>query len=244
MLNGLDNLRVFEDAESLGRAAAEQVLRIAGHHLDASQRFTLALAGGTTPALAYRRLAAATAASDWSRWEVFFGDERCVPNDHADSNYRMAREALLDHVPIPTERVHPMVTDPDDPETDATRYEDLIRERVPTEDGMPVLDLVLLGLGTDGHTASLFPGADILRVQDRLVASVYVERLGSYRISLTYPLLNRARHILFLVGGESKAALIAELERGAEPGRYPVQGLSPQGTVEWYLDRAAASALS
>lgn len=245
MLTGLDNLHVFENLEALSLAGAEQLLRIANHNLDASNRFNIALAGGTTPQRLYRLLAQTSLRelTDWSRWHVFFGDERCVPQDDPESNYRMAREALLDRVPIPGDQIHPMVTDPGYPEGEASAYEALIRHEVASENAEPVLDLVLLGLGADGHTASLFPDTAILEVRDRLVAPVYVEQLGSTRISFTYPLLDHARHILFLVAGETKGTLIAALERGGDEPIYPVQTLAPQGTVEWYIDRAAASRL-
>ncbi len=246
MLTGLDNVQIFDGLQALSRAAADRVLSIANHNLDASRRFNIALSGGSTPERLYRLLADTSLRelTDWSRWHIFFGDERCVPSDHAQSNYCMAREALLDHVPIPPSQIHPMVIDPAQPERDAADYETLIRREVSTENGTPVFDLVLLGLGADGHTASLFPDTDILRVRTRLVAPVRVERLDSERISFTYPLLEHARHILFLAAGEAKAAVLADLQNGAEHSHYPVQALAPQGTVEWYLDRAAASGLA
>lgn len=246
MLSGLYNLQTFDSPELLSRAAAERVLSIASHNLEVSNRFNLALSGGSTPERLYRLLADTSLRqlTDWAHWHVFFGDERCVAQDHAESNYRLAREALLDHVPIPASQVHPMVVDPGHPEGDACAYEALIRREVSSENRIPVFDLVLLGLGPDGHTASLFPDTDALGVRDRLVTSVRVDRLSSTRITFTYPLLDHARHILFLVTGQAKAPLLAELQDGSDEPRYPVQRLAPQGTVEWFLDRAAASELT
>lgn len=242
MLTGLDNLHVHADAQSLARAAAERVLSLAGHNVEAAGRFTIALAGGQTPRQLYALLASREYRdlTDWSRWHVFFGDERCVPQDHADSNYRMAREALLDHVPIPRGQVHPMVERPEDPDAAARDYEALLRREVEAQDGVPVLDLVLLGLGPDGHIASLFPGTSILAERARLVAPVYVERLASWRVSLTYPMLDAARHLLLLVAGEAKEGVLAGLREADTPTGYPVQGLAPQGAIEWQVDRAAA----
>ena len=200
------------------------------------------LSGGSTPRALYALLAspAYRDLTDWSRWHVYFGDERCVPQDHPDSNFRMARETLLDHVPIPRHHVHPMVVAPADPDAAARAYEALLRSEVTGEDGIPVLDLALLGLGEDGHTASLFPGTPILQERERLVAPVYVERLASWRVSLTYPMLDAARHLLFLAAGEGKRPVLDDLRNAPTQTAYPVQGLAPQGTVEWYLDRAAA----
>lgn len=245
MLTGLHNVRIFRDAEELARAAAEQVLRIARHSIEAGGSFHIALAGGRTPQRLYQLLAdpALREHTDWSRWQVYFGDERCVPPDHPDSNYRMAREALLDHVPLPPGRVHPMVADPGDPQAAARAYEELLRRELPEEGAGPVLDLALLGLGQDGHTASLFPGTPVLEERDRLVAAVHLPKLDAWRVSMTFPLLERARQILFVVSGGAKARVVGDIARGTAAPVYPVQRLAPQGTVLWYLDQPAAGAL-
>lgn len=241
MLTGLDNIHVLADLEGLARAVAERVIELARHNIEATGRFSIALAGGGTPRHLYTLLASAEfrGLTDWNRWQVFFGDERCVAPDHADSNYRMARETLLDHVPIPAEQIHPMVYDPSAPQEAAAAYEARLYRHVDRENDMPVLDLVLLGLGHDGHTASLFPETDILDVRDRLVAAVHVEKLQSWRISMTYPLLDHARHICFMVAGENKQRVIRDLHDGRRDPLYPVERLSPQGTVEWFLDELA-----
>jgi 6-phosphogluconolactonase len=243
MVRSLLHAEVLEDEARLFAAAAEHCLRVAAHCIEAAGRFHIALAGGSTPRGLYRTLASAgfRERTDWSRWEVWFGDERCVAPDHADSNYRMARESLLDQVPIPTMQIHPMFPQGElDPAQAAADYEGLLRERVPGEPGTPVLDLVLLGLGGDGHTASLFPGTPVLEERQRLVAAVYVEKLASWRITLTPPALASARELAFLVSGSGKSEIIEALRGPAEQPRYPVERLAPQGEVRWFLDRAAA----
>lgn len=245
MLTGLDDIRIHPDAEALARAAAAEVLSTARRRIEAGGSFHIALAGGRTPRRLYRLLADPEfgGRTDWTRWRIYFGDERCVPPDHPESNYRMAREALLDHVPVPADRIHPMVADPDDPQAAARAYEDLLRRELPEEDAGPVLDLALLGLGEDGHTASLFPETPVLEERNRLVAAVYVPKLAAWRVSMTLPMLERARRIVFLVCGEAKAPVVGDIARGTGAPVYPVQRLSPQGTVVWYLDRSAAGAL-
>lgn len=234
---------IHADAEALSRAAAGYVLAAAQAAIATRGVFHLALAGGSTPRRLYQLLAATPADRvDWAHWQIWFGDERCVPADHADSNYRMAREALLDHVPIPAAQVHPMVHHPDDPAADAQAYAEQLARDLTTAAGVPVLDLVLLGMGDDGHTASLFPGTDILAVDDRPVAAVAVPGKG-WRISLTYPVLARARERLFLVAGAAKAPVLAKVlaaPQAAAP--YPVARLAA-GRGRWLLDQAAAQDL-
>ncbi len=237
---------VFTDLEALSEAAVDHVLQAASEAIATRGTFHLALAGGSTPRRLYELLASPERRKniDWSRWEIWFGDERCVPPDHADSNYRMAREALLDHVPIPAEQVHPMVGRADDPEADARAYAQTMDHILTLAGDVPIFDLVLLGMGDDGHTASLFPGTDILAVTDRNVAAVHVAAKNTWRVSLTYRVLNRAREIMFLVAGAAKAPVIARVlgQPEAEP-RYPVEGIDAQGKVYWFLDRAAAGEL-
>ncbi|HDP89921.1 MAG TPA: 6-phosphogluconolactonase [Thioalkalivibrio sp.] len=237
---------IYPDPEALSRAAAIHVLESARAAIAARGVFHVALAGGSTPRRLYELLAAAAPGqTDWSRWQVWFGDERCVPRDHADSNYRMARQALLDHVVIPADHIHPMVRDPAHPEADAAAYAEALAAGLPQGDHAPVFDLVLLGMGDDGHTASLFPGTAILDVHDRHVAAVHVAAKDSWRISLTYPVLGQARELLFLVAGASKAPVIAQVlgQPDAAP-RYPVERIAAIGTVHWLLDSAAAGGLT
>ena len=238
-------VRVFDDAEAVARAAARRIAGLAGLSIREKGTFALALAGGTTPRRVYELLAGAEAGGgvDWPNVHVFFGDERMVPPDHADSNYRMAQESLLSRVPIPPENVH-RIDGLGDAAASASAYESELRGLFDGEE-WPRLDLVLLGMGDDGHTASLFPGTEALR-EDRLwVAPNWVEKLGAWRVTLTAPAINAARHVLFLVNGAGKAARLREVLAGArDPSRLPSQLVRPRGgALEWYVDRAAASDL-
>lgn len=205
----------------------------------------LALAGGRTPERLYRCLATSgfREAIDWGRLHIYFGDERAVPPDHPDSNYRMAREALLDQVPIPAGQIHPIAAMVSTIRQDAANYAEVLRRCAPSgPQGFPQFDLVLLGLGEDGHTASLFPKTCILRERHRPVAAVYVPRLKSWRISLTYPVLEEARALWFLVAGSGKAAIMRRVFQDPGAG-YPVQGIRARGRTEWFLDAEAAAEL-
>ncbi len=239
-------LRRVPGAEELASMAAEEVARAASRAVAARGRFVVALAGGSTPRRLYALLADESASYrariPWERTHVFFGDERTVPPEHPDSNYRMAREALLDRVPVAS--VHRIRgADPDA----ADAYEDELRRFFGIQSGgaPPRLDLVLLGLGTDGHTASLFPGSPALDERIRWVMSPLVERLGTRRITLTLPILNRARGALFLVSGAEKAGALARViapARGEEP--LPAARVRPEGGgLVWIVDDAAASRL-
>ena len=166
---------------------------------------------------------------------LFFGDERCVLPTHDDSNFKMAREAMIDHIAIPPENVHRMPTEEGVAPEVAIRYSRTLTE---TLDGAP-LDLVLLGLGPDGHIASLFPDTDALDVTDRMVTSLYVEKFDSWRATMTYPTINVARQVIVFIGGEAKAAIVNDITSNAVAG-LPVQRLAPQGEYYWFMDKAAA----
>jgi 6-phosphogluconolactonase len=213
-------------------------------------RFIVALAGGSTPRPVYRRLAETPSMVDWSVVEFFWGDERCVPPDHPDSNYRLAREALLDHVPTPPERIHRMEGEDPDRERSAARYETWLRTVTEASAGEPHLDLALLGLGPDGHTASLFPGSPVIEEPERLVAPVPVERTRMRdpqvdRLTLTPVALNSAREIVFVVVGRNKArAVRSVLVRSRGPLDAPARAIeSTVGTTRWLLDREAGARL-
>ena len=172
----------------------------------------IALAGGTTPHALYKQLAREVISCEvpWQDVDVFFGDERDVPHDHVESNFRMAQRALLDHVPVSPGRVHPMPADSDDLDGAAEKYEQLIRTTVSAvSDGIPSFDLILLGMGGDGHTASLFPFTDALVETRRLVVSHFVPVLGRRRMTFTFPIINAARNIVALVTGADKAEAIS-----------------------------------
>lgn len=231
-----------EDLDALSRKAATRIVEIARLAIKDRGAFHLALSGGSTPVHLHQMLASPSFREQiaWHQVHVYFGDERNVPPDHPDSNYRMARETLLSHVDIPEHQVHPIPTGCDDMQSCAQTYASALSS-LPQESGMPCLDLILLGMGDDGHTASLFPGTDILKEQRVPVAAVYVPKLDSWRISLTYPVLSRARTIMFLVSGESKAVVLDEVFN--QPDRhYPVQGVKNEH-IEWYVDKAAAKRL-
>ena len=233
-------VRIFDTPEALAEAAANVFAREAEKAVRERGRFAVALAGGSTPKATYELLARDYAeAVDWPDVHVFFGDERTVPPDHEDSNYRMAREALLDHVAVGS--IHRMPGEKQ-PEDAAASYEKELGEFFEGEP--PVLDLVMLGIGGDGHTASLFPETAALEVTNRLVVANPVLKLETTRITLTAPVLSAAREVFFLVAGEDKAAALKEiLEGDADPRAYPAKLVQPAGGPTWMADRAAASLL-
>ena len=242
-------VQVFPEADTLLDAAAGMVVAHAVTSIAARGRFVIALAGGSTPRGLYQRLARVAWRDriDWSRVHLCWGDERCVSPTHADSNYRMAREALLDHVPVPAAQVHRMRGE-DVPDSAAVNYEAELRATLDAgpPGGPSVFDLVLLGLGADGHTASLFPGMPSGRVITRWVVAEHVDTARGWRLTLTPPIINAARSVLFLVTGDDKAAaLAAVLEGPAQPSALPAQAVaSGSSQVTWLVDRAAARLLT
>lgn len=232
---------VHESPEELANEAARSFVEAAEAAVAERGRFTVVLAGGSTPEATYEALARDYADRGfWHNTHVFFGDERTVPPEDEDSNYRMARESLLDH--IQTASVYRMrgeIT----PEMAAAEYERDLQGFF--GGGAPVFDLILLGIGDDGHTASLFPNTPALDVDDRWVAANPVQKLDTERLTLTVPVLNAARAVWFLVAGESKAGAVAGiLEGGADPREYPSKLVRPKGGPVWRLDRTAASGLT
>lgn len=243
------NLHIHNDPTALSEAVATYWIAAARESLETHGGFHVALAGGSTPRRLYELLASGDfrGAPEWRATHIYFGDERCVPPDHDDSNYRMARESLLRHVEVPARQIHRIEAEREDREAAADDYARILETQLPTggDGGAPRLDLVLLGLGTDGHIASLFPGTDALDARSRLVVPVWRERQADWRISLTYTIINAARRIVILVTGSEKAGIVGEvLGHPAGEPRYPVERLSPRGSLEWFIDRAAASGLS
>lgn len=236
------NVRVYEDKQELAEAAAQDFAVRAAEAIEDRGRFAVALAGGSTPKTTYEILARDYADRvQWSKVHVFFGDERTVPPEHEDSNYRTAREALLDHVPAAS--VHRLRGEMP-PEEAAASYEGELREFFGSA-GIPDLDLVMLGIGGDGHTASLFPNTPALDVRDRLAVENPVEKLETVRLTLTAPVINAARAVVFAVAGEDKAEALREiLEGDANPHGYPAKLIQPADGVVWMVDRTAASRLS
>jgi 6-phosphogluconolactonase len=233
---------IFDNAADVARAAADRCVEIAHAAIDERGRFSVALAGGSTPKRAYELLASDDykAQLDWSKVHIFFGDERCVPPDDAESNYRMANEALLSRVSIPPQNIHRM-QGVGDAVADARLYEDELRTFF-NDAEWPRFDLIFLGMGDDGHTASLFPNSAALNEQQAWVAANWVEKFGVYRITLSLPAINHAAHIAFLVTGENKAERLAEVLGEAQSDEpLPSQLIHPlDGSLEWLIDKAAA----
>ncbi|MBN1261272.1 MAG: 6-phosphogluconolactonase [Anaerolineae bacterium] len=238
-------VRVFETRAALARGVVECVVRVAQTAVATQGRFTWALAGGSTPEAAYRCLAAPPFASQipWEKVHVFWGDERCVPPGHPDSNYRMARRALLDHVPIPSANVH-RIPGERPPQAAALAYEGELR-RLFGRSALPRFDLILLGMGPDGHTASLFPGVAALQETQSWVVEQFVEHLDARRVTLTPPVINAATGVVFIVAGAGKAARLRDVLEGPYlPDLLPAQVVSPvSGEVRWFIDADAAAEL-
>lgn len=221
---------------AVGMIAAASLISIAQRGV-----FNIALAGGSTPGPVYELLAE-DSDIDWQRSHIFWSDERCVSPDHSDSNFRLVRETLLDKLPN-APRLVARMSGESPPEKAAQEYESTIREFVQADEtGIPRFDLILLGMGDDGHTASLFPGSQSLDETDRLVAADYDSKFDAYRLTFTYPLLNAGRHVLILVSGASKAPTLSAVLMGPhQPNLLPVQGVQPSdGQLRWLVDAAAA----
>jgi 6-phosphogluconolactonase len=238
---------ICRNAEQLYRTAAAQFISLAKTAAAAAGRFAVALSGGSTPKGLYTLLATAAYREQipWSQVHLFWGDERCVPPDHPESNYRMVRESLLSEIDIPQENIHRMAGEKD-PGIAAAEYElELSNFFQLSEGGLPRFDLVLLGLGEDGHTASLFPGSKSLERMKRLVAAVDVETLGRRRLTLTLPVLNNGAQIFFLVSGRSKAAILGEiLGTKSRSSILPAAKVQPvDGQLAWLITEDAAAGL-
>ncbi|HEX4440672.1 MAG TPA: 6-phosphogluconolactonase [Thermoanaerobaculia bacterium] len=242
-------LVVVPAAAAVARAAAEQIAARAERAVASTGRFTIALSGGSTPKRLYALLADPgapyRARIEWDRIHVFFGDERHVPPDDAQSNFRMARETLLDRVPVPAENVHRVLAERSAEEA-ADLYEAELRRAFSLDPGAaPRFDVILLGMGEDGHTASLFPGTAALSERRRLVAANWVPKFSTWRITMTLPVLNAAAAVLFLVAGPDKARpLAAVFGLSSPPDAYPCQLVRPKsGELLWLVDRAAAASV-
>ena len=235
---------VSEDAVGLASAAADWLLGLASDAIARDGRFLVALAGGSTPRALYQALAASPwrERTQWDRWEVFFGDERAVPPEDEASNYQMARQSLLDHVPVAAERVHRMEAERAELDAAAEAYSSLLAETCPRvgPDAVPRLDCILLGIGENGHTASLFQGDPSLQVRDRWAVRSRADYAPYDRITVTFPVLNTASHVAFLVSGGSKGDAL----RGVVQGTVPAAGVQPpDGELRWFLDADAAESM-
>jgi 6-phosphogluconolactonase len=237
------SLRVFTDDESFASGGADLIAHFASEAIAARGRFTLVLAGGETPRRVYASLSSPPWRERirWSEIHVFFGDERCVPPADPRSNYRMACETLLGLVPLSASNIH-RIRGEAEPAAEAMRYEQEMTAFFGTP-GPPAFDLILLGLGGDGHTASLFPGAAALRERQRRVVAHYVAATASWRVTLTVPTINAARQIAFFVAGSSKSQALWHVLRGPhQPETWPAQLIEPAaGGLHWLVDAAAAA---
>jgi len=243
----MPNLVVYPDSPSFIDGAADFIADLAAKSIAEHGRFTIALSGGGTPRPIYARLATADYRDriDWSQVHIFFGDERCVPPDDVRSNYRMVRVALLDHAqrPLPPGNLH-RIQGEIDPAQAALIYEQELQSLFRTS-AFPTFDLICLGLGDNGHTASLFPGTAALRDQVRWVVPQYVEVMATWRVTFTAPLINAARHIAFLAEGAGKAEMLWRVLEGPyQPDVLPAQLIQPiSGQLYWLIDAAAAAKL-
>jgi 6-phosphogluconolactonase len=235
----IPQIKVLPDANAIAIQAAERIVAASKNAIELFDEFSLVLSGGSTPKMLYELLASDEYREriEWDKVRIFFGDERCVPPDHAESNYRMARIALLSEVPIPGDHIYRMRGEIE-PEAAAIEYGKLLKEKF--ADAGP--DLILLGMGDDGHTASLFPHTTALKETKHRCVSNYVDKLGAWRITLTAPFINRASEVMVLVSGASKASTLTQVLEGArDPERLPIQLIEPaSGKMTWLLDVAAA----
>ena len=243
------DLHSFANLEELSRAAAARFARLCRKQVERENIFTAALSGGSTPRRLYEILGAPELSEGipWGRVHLFQVDERCVPPDHPESNYGMIREALLDHVPIPQTNFHRIPAELPEPDDAAQLYaQELAHVVSPATGQFPHLDLVFLGMGSDGHTASLFPGSPALGERAKWVCANFVDKLHANRVTLTYLVLNTAREVIFLVSGSEKAETLHRVLEGPhEPERLPSQGVRPaEGRLRWYVDAAAAERLN
>jgi 6-phosphogluconolactonase len=240
----MPEIRVVENLEKLSQAAVDLFVEIANEAIEDRGQFSVALSGGSTPASLYKLLASDRfrEALDWNKVFFFFGDERNVPANSPDSNYRLASETLFPVLHGNLENVRAWQTSLESPEETARDYA-LKLERYFR--GLPLFDLILLGLGTDCHTASLFPSTKALRSMDETAVANWVPQFNDYRFTMTFPVINNSRNIIFLVSGKEKAEAVSlVLESPGQPGDYPAQGVQPtDGTLYWLLDEPAASLL-
>lgn len=252
-------VRIYRDPDELALKAARRFARLADQYVVGCGRFTVALSGGSTPRATFSLLASDPFLDTvpWSSIYFFWGDERCVPPDHPDSNYRMAHETLLSKVPVPSQNVFRIPAELADPQRAASEYTSalttfFLRGPGATKTGtaplsnVPRFDLVFLGMGPDGHTASLFPHTEALQAGEQVAVANYVAKFNAHRITLTASTINNARNVTFLAAGDDKAEVLKNVLEGPyRPDLYPSQLIHPRnGTLLWMIDEAAAGLLS
>lgn len=244
----MKEIRIVADLQGLARAAADEFLKHAQDAVNARGVFHVALSGGSTPKGLFTLLVSddtLSQATPWDKTHFWWSDERHVPPEHPDSNFKLANDALLAHAPIPSQNIHRVHGENPDASQAALEYEHELRAEFPENTSFPQFDLILLGMGSDGHTASLFPGTKALNADRRLVVANWVGKLFTWRITFSPPLLNAARAVIFLVAGADKALpLKGVLEGPHEPFQLPAQLIEPTtGDLLWLLDQNAASEL-
>ena len=249
MSNSKPEIRIVENPTELARAAANEFEGLAKNAVQSKGSFNVALSGGSTPKAMFDLLSGDRYINTipWSKIHLFWGDERHVPPDDEDSNYRMTKEHLFSKIPIPPENIHRIEAESSNAESAAAKYERELKQHFNlSETEIPQFDLVFLGMGDDGHTASLFPGTDVVHESKYLVAAPWIEKFDSYRITLTPKVINNSDRVIFLVKGKEKAdALVRVLEGEKDIDRYPAQIVEPtHGSVLWLCDREATSKLS
>lgn len=231
---------VLPDIDGVSREAANIFISTAKGSIASQDRFTVAISGGSTPLRLFALLGSKTYADkvDWSRIHFFWVDERCVPKDDKESNFKGAWDALISHLPIPETHIH-RIKGEESPDNGALEYEDDLQGFFGAG-RVPDFDLVFLGMGDDGHTASLFPASDSLKETEKLAVPVYVERLKSWRVTLTLPVLNNAKSTIFLVTGKNKADVLKEIIENKSL-KYPAGLIKPiRGSLTWLIDEDAA----
>jgi 6-phosphogluconolactonase len=238
-------IKIFETADQLASALADEFQKAVNEQAKLNKNFYVALSGGNTPALFFQNLVSAQHRENitWQNVHFFWGDERCVAPDHPDSNFGMTKKNLLDHIAIPPKNIHRILGE-ENPVTESKRYAQEIETIVPEDiSGFPQFDWIFVGLGTEGHTASIFPGSDGLENQKNICAVATHPESGQKRITLTLPVINHAKRIAFLVTGENKASVVAKILTGAEESKsMPAALVRPvNGILEWYLDQAAVT---
>ncbi|HEX9929704.1 MAG TPA: 6-phosphogluconolactonase [Pyrinomonadaceae bacterium] len=240
------NIFISENLQALSRAAAEMFVRIGNETIERNNHFTVALSGGSTPKLLFQILSSEEfrLRIDWTKTFFFFGDERHIEPNSAESNYRMTRENLFEPLKIPAENVYRWRAEWQNAEEIALDYEKTLTDFFKTE--LPRFDLILLGMGADGHTASLFPETSALIETQKLAVANWVKKLDSFRLTFTFPLINNAVNIIFLVGGAEKAEMLKTVLEGEfEPQKFPAQNVNPRdGNLFWLIEKDAARLLS
>ena len=236
-------IEVSSTAADLFHAAAEEFVKVGRQAIGAQGRFTVALSGGSTPKSLYSLLASSYPDFPWARTYLFFGDERHVPPTDADSNYRMANETLLSKLPVPADHVFRVPAEMPDAGQAAQAYEQTMQNFFRPAAAFPRFDLILLGMGPDGHTASLFPGTTALDEKKHWVVANWVEKFSTFRITFTYPVLNHAANVIFLATGADKSTMVARALKDPA-ANLPCQEVNPlDGELMWFLDQAAAAKL-